>query len=84
MEQSMEFPRQPYEFEQRFGHALGEVWLGNADIHDLTTHRSYIMRVGVMYANTEVEPMDFSGFRITSDNTMELEQLISGANNPSE
>ena len=84
MEQSLEFPRQPHEYDQSFGHALGEGWLGNANIHDLTGQRSYIMRVGVSYDHSEVEPMDFSGFSITSNNTMELDGMITGANNPSE
>ena len=73
----MEFQqRHLAEFNQKFGDLLGEFWLGNVNIRDITTKGSYMLRIEISYPDADVRHVDYTSFSLTTNYTLQLGHLI--------
>ena len=68
----MEFQRFPSEFAGKIGDLLGEFWLGDATIRNITDNNDYIIRVEISYKTKDDQPDP----EAMNNYTMQLKQLI--------
>ena len=66
----MEFQRFPSEFAGQIGDLLGEFWLGDATIRNITDNNDYVIRVEISYTTKDDQPAAMNNY------TMQLKQLI--------
>ena len=68
----MEFQRFPSEFAGQIGDLLGEFWLGDATIRNITDNKDYVIRVEISYTTKDDQPDPAA----MNNYTMQLKQLI--------
>ncbi|XP_078617590.1 uncharacterized protein LOC144885544 [Branchiostoma floridae x Branchiostoma japonicum] len=64
---SVPFNRTWEEYKQGFGNLSGEYWLGNENIHLLTSQKDYILRVDMMDWEEQTAYAEYSFFRVSGE-----------------
>ena len=64
---SVDFYRDWNHYKNGFGSANGEYWLGNANMHSLTSSDSYILKIDMEAFNGETRFAEYDGFSIDDE-----------------
>ncbi|XP_019624215.1 PREDICTED: fibrinogen-like protein 1 [Branchiostoma belcheri] len=64
---SVPFNKNWEEYKQGFGNKNGEYWLGNENIHRLTTQKGYRLRVDVMDWGKNTRYAEYDTFRVSGE-----------------
>ncbi|KAI8489093.1 Fibrinogen- domains (FReDs) [Branchiostoma belcheri] len=67
MDGSVPFNKNWEEYKHGFGNKNGEYWLGNENIHRLTSHKTYRMRVDMMYWDMRTYYAEYETFRVSGE-----------------
>lgn len=63
---SVDFYRTWYEYRVGFGNVTGEFWLGNDNIHELTSGKNYVLRVDLADFERNSRYAEYSNFNLGS------------------
>jgi len=77
---SVNFYRKWEEYKNGFGSASGEFWLGNDNVHTLSTSGDQLLRVDLETFDSETRFAEYSGFFIENESnlyTLRLRGLVS-------
>ena len=66
---SVEFYRNWTEYKRGFGSVSGEFWLGNDNIHSLTSAGGNVLRIDMESFNGETRHVEYDGFSIEDEST---------------
>ena len=69
MDGSVEFYRNWTEYKRGFGSASGEFWLGNDNIHSLTSAGGNVLRIDMESFNGETKHAEYDGFSMEDEST---------------
>ncbi|XP_071945925.1 ficolin-2-like [Antedon mediterranea] len=78
---SVDFYRYWEEYKHGFGNICGEFWLGNDNIHEMTSSGKYNLRIDMKKDSGEAYYTVYESFRIMNESecyTLELGNLING------
>ena len=72
---SVDFYRDWANYKNGFGSTSGEFWLGNDNIHSLTSNGSHVLRIDLEAFNGETGFAEFSGFSVDPESTKYMLRL---------
>ena len=66
---SVDFYRGWSDYKNGFGSASGEFWLGNYNIHSMTSNGNYVLRIDMEAFDGETSFAKYDGFSVDSEST---------------